>query len=375
MCGIAGYVRFAADLGADELREIALRMARAQQHRGPDDEGVWLSPDGRCALAHRRLSVIDTSSAGHQPMESSGARHCISYNGEIYNYREIRSQLETKGHRFRTQSDTEVLLAALDEFGVEAFEQLDGMYGFGRYSNTTGELLLARDPFGEKPLYTLSTPEGFAFASELEALRCVPGFDATVELSALAELLCFQYVDAPRSFYKGTCKLEPGSWLRVSREGHQETRRHFSFRPGHTPDEGRSLDDYADELEDLLVESIRRRLIADVPLGAFLSGGIDSSTIVALITRKLGLPVKTFSIGFRDSPDSEHELAAAIAKHLGTEHRERIVPPTEVQRFAELGGWLDEPNADTSCLPTYLLSQFTREEVTVAVSGDGGDEL
>ncbi len=376
MCGIAGYLRFDSDLPRQELQDRATRMARTMVHRGPDDEGVWVDPAGRCALAHRRLSIIDTSAAGRQPMSSADGGSCIVFNGEIYNYQELRPELERAGRELRTRTDTEVLIESLRLWGTEALPRLDGMYAFGLLDVASGELLLARDPFGEKPLYYIEGRRDFAFASELHALQTIPGFDDTVELGALAEYFCLQYVDAPRSFYRGVRKLPPGHWLHVDRAGRVTTGRHFSFEPDGEEGAGaRSLDALADELEEILLRAIRRRLIADVPLGAFLSGGIDSSTVVALITRRLGLPIRTFSIGFEDSPASEHVAARVVSRHLGTEHHDEVLRPEVAALLPELGARMDEPHGDASCMPTYLLSRMTRRHVTVAISGDGGDEM
>jgi asparagine synthase (glutamine-hydrolysing) len=250
------------------------------------------------------------------------------------------------------------------------------MFAFAAFDQETGQLILARDPFGEKPLYYAELPDcGLAFASELQALEKVPGVDFGVSMDSVAELLMFQYIGAPRTIYTQVKKLPPGHWL-VSYPGQApRTGRYFDFRPGAKGFDSRPIEQLADELEDILVRSLRRRLIADVPLGAFLSGGVDSSTVCALIRRKLGVPLKTYTIGFAGASESEHETARLFARHLGTEHNERIVTPQASEFLFGIGRLLDEPNADSSCLPTYLLSAFARESVTVALSGDGGDEM
>jgi asparagine synthase (glutamine-hydrolysing) len=358
------------------MREAVASMAGAMVHRGPDAHGVWADPEGRCVLGHRRLSIIDTSEAGVQPMLSAGGRRAITYNGEIYNYLDLRAELEGLGSRFRTRTDTEVLLEALANWDVAALPQLDGMFAFAMFDTLTGELFLARDAFGEKPLYyTKLHNGGVAFASELQALERCPGFDPAVDVSAMAEVLSFQYIGAPRCIYRSVKKLEPGHWLKISADGVTSTGRFFEFRPGQAGFVDRPLPDLADELEDILLRSISRRMIADVPLGAFLSGGVDSSTVCALVRKRLNRPLKTFSMGFLDEPDSEHVVARAFAEHLGTEHHEEILTPDISSFLAGIGNILDEPNADSSCLPTYLLSRFARHHVTVAVSGDGGDEM
>ena len=351
-------------------------MAEVQAHRGPDDQGIWHDMSGRCSLAHRRLSIIDTSSAGHQPMEDAHGRWVITFNGEIYNFKEVRAELEALGHHFRSRTDTEVLLDAIATWSVDALPRLDGMFAFAAFDRQSGQLVAARDPFGEKPLYYVELPTGgLAFASELQALERVPGVDLTVSPDAVAELLMFQYVGAPRTIYRQVKKLPPGHWLMASPGQLPSIRSYFQFRPGERDFDGRPIGELADELEDILVRSLRGRLIADVPLGAFLSGGLDSSTVCALIRRKLDVPLKTYSIGFDGAPQSEHRTARAFARHLGTDHHEKIVAPHASDFLYEIGRLLDEPNADSSCLPTYLLSQFARQSVTVALSGDGGDEM
>lgn len=375
MCAIAGLLNFAVRMPRERLKEMAEGMAGAMAHRGPDARGSWVSEDGRCALAHRRLSVIDLSAGADQPMRSSDGRLEIVFNGEIYNYLELRQELEGRGVRFRTQSDTEVLMEAWRLWGAAALEKFDGMFAFGLFDSKSGELVLARDPFGEKPLYYTDAGGGFAFASELHALRGVPGFSADIDLDTVLEYLLLQYINAPRTLYRCARKLPPGHYLRVNAAGGFELRRYFEFQPGGGEYRERKLDDLADELEELLLRSLRRRLVSDVPLGAFLSGGLDSSLIAALVRRKLGRPLETFSIGFAETEWSEHAFARSVAQRLGTTHRDIILDPDVVEGVAQIGRILDEPNADTSCLPVYLLSEFARRHVTVALSGDGADEL
>jgi asparagine synthase (glutamine-hydrolysing) len=377
MCGIAGLFQPAGVLADPErARSTVARMTGTMVHRGPDAEGLWADSQGRCVLGHRRLSIIDTSAAGRQPMCNADGRWVISFNGEIYNFGELRPELEAEGMPLRGRTDTEVLLQSLALWGLDALPRLDGMFAFAAFDRSSGELLLARDPFGEKPLYWCElSGGGLAFASELQALEDVPGFDAQVSVDAMAEMLMFQYIGAPRSIYRSVHKLPPGHWL-VARAGEPvRTGRYYEFRPGTHGFDQRPLAQLADELEALLVRSIRRRLIADVPLGAFLSGGVDSSTVCALIAKRMQVPLKTFSIGFKDAPESEHEAARAFARHLGCEHHDQILSP-EVGVFLDgIGKVLDEPNGDSSCMPTYLLAQFARQRVTVALSGDGGDEM
>jgi asparagine synthase (glutamine-hydrolysing) len=358
------------------MQETVVAMIGTMIHRGPDAEGVWSDPQGRCVLGHRRLSIIDTSDEGLQPRVSGDGRYVITFNGELYNYQEIRPQLEAAGVRLRGRTDTEILLEALALWGTSALERFDSQFALAMFDTRTGEVLLARDPFGEKPLYYTELPNGaVGFASELQALERLPGFDATVDVNAVAEMLAFQYIGAPRSIYSSVRKLGPGHWLKIAPDGSMQTGRYFRFEPGRSGFDSRPMADLADELEDILSRSVRRRLIADVPLGAFLSGGVDSSTACALVRRKLGLPLKTFSIGFDGAPESEHLAARAFAEHLGTDHYDEILSPSASDFLLEIGGLIDEPNADSSCLPTYLLSRFARRHVTVAISGDGGDEL
>ena len=345
-------------------------------HRGPDAQGTWIDPSGRCALGHLRLSVIDTSAAGLQPMATGDGRWLISFNGELYNFQELRPTLAAAGIRLRGRTDTEVLIESIALWGVDALPKFDGMFAFGAFDTLSGELFLARDAFGEKPLYYMQSKDGlFAFASELQALEKVPEFDGTVSIDAMAELLTFQYIGAPRSIYQCVKKLPPAHWLRISANGEIATGRYFQFRPGYTATDDRPIGDLADELEEILATNLQRRLIADVPLGAFLSGGVDLSTVCALVGRKLGLPLKSFSIGFEGARETEHLIARSFAQHLGTDHHEQILTPDASKFLLGCGALLDEPNADSSCLPTYLLSRFAREQVTVAVSGDGGDEM
>ena len=377
MCGIAGIVRSGrSSLAPPEMTALVEAMDSTIAHRGPDANGVWSDPAGRCVLGHLRLAIIDTSPAGRQPMATGDGRWQITFNGELYNFQEIRPALQAAGIALRGRTDTEVLIESIALWGTEAFTRFDGQFALGAFDTLSGELLLARDPFGEKPLYYMELPAGdFAFASELQALERLPGFDATVDIDAVAEVLSFQYIGAPRTIYGSVRKLPPAHWLRRDANGKITTGRYYQFRPGLSGFSDRPMNDLADELEDILTRSIRRRLIADVPLGAFLSGGVDSSTVCALVRRKLGLPIMTFSTGFEGAPESEHLTARAFAEHLGTDHHEEILTPNAADFLLHAGQYLDEPNGDSSCLPTYLLSRFARRHVTVAVSGDGGDEL
>jgi asparagine synthase (glutamine-hydrolysing) len=375
VCGIAGIVSKNERLAPSYLAELVKEMADCIPYRGPDDYGVWLDPDGRCSLSHRRLAIIDTSSAGHQPMVAANHRAVVTFNGEIYNFLELKPELEANGESFLTRSDTEVLLTALRSWGTDALTKLDAMFAFGYYDLDRRELLLARDIFGEKPLYYVDTPNYFAFASELHALTLMPSFDARIDAGTLAAFLGFQYVPAPKTIYASARKLPPGCFLVLGPDGEPRVNQYYQFTTSAARHSTRSLDDLADELEALLVTSLRRRLISDVPLGAFLSGGIDSSTIAALVTKKLNMSLKTFSIGFSGDANSEHFQAAETARHLGTDHYEQVLDGYPIALGTHIGSILGEPNGDSSCVPTYLVSRLARETVTVALSGDGGDEL
>jgi len=377
MCGIAGLLQPSRRaFQRAEAMGLVETMNACIAHRGPDADGVWADPDGRCTLGQRRLSIIDTSNAGTQPFSSGDGRWWITFNGEIYNFTDVRAELERAGVHFRGRTDTEVLVEAVAFWGIDALSRLDGMFAFAAYDTRTRTLIAARDPFGEKPFYyTMLASGAMAFASELQALEGLPGFDRSLSVDAVAEVLSFQYIGAPRSIYAGTRKLPPGHWMRIDAGGELQIQRYFSFRPGLGGVEHRPMADLADELEELLTASLKRRLFADVPLGAFLSGGVDSSTVCALVRRKLNLPLHTFSMGFEGAPESEHEVARLFAAHLGTVHHDQLVDPHGSDFLRNIGKVLDEPNADSSCLPTYLLSGFARQHVTVALSGDGGDEL
>jgi len=375
MCGIAGFINLSGRMSPEVIKTTVTAMADRMTYRGPDDFGVWIDGDGFCAFSHRRLSIIDTSPAGHQPMLSTDGKACITFNGEIYNFQELRKDLEAKGHQFITRTDTEVLIDAVLTYGDVVYSKLDGMYAFGLFDKETRELILARDPFGKKPIYYTSGNGYFAFASELHALAALPDFNATIDDEAIAEYLLFQYIHAPRTIYRAAKKLPPGHFLKLSANGNIVVRRHFEFNPVGSTGKNIPLDDLADELEEILIRCVKRRLISDVPLGAFLSGGVDSSTVVAVMSKILGQKVKTFSIGFEGTEESEHVFARKMAQHLNTEHNEKILTPDIYSMMTIISCALDEPNGDISCLPTYILSEFAREQVAVALSGDGGDEM
>ncbi len=358
------------------MTDIVRRMADSMTHRGPDDAGVWVDPSGICALSQRRLSILDLSPAGHQPMIWPETGDAISFNGEIYNYLEIKASLEAAGVVFKGSSDTEALLAALAREGTAALNKLDGMFAFGFWRAKERQLILARDIFGEKPLYYAQTKDFFAFASELQALRNVPELILEPDRHRIEVYLGLRYLPAPLSIYKQVSKLPPASALTLSSDGSIVIESYYRFTASSAQTSGRALDDLADELEALLEETVRSRLLtADVPVGAFLSSGVDSSLIVALAMKQANRPVKTFSIGFPDDPESEHMDAEAMARHLGCDHRTEILFSDFFDMRERIPEMQDEPMGDSSCLPTWAVSRAARREVTVALSGDGGDEL
>ena len=380
MCGIAGI------LGHDggEFSPIAARMAEAIRSRGPDDSGVWSDPKAGIALGHARLSILDLSSNGHQPMVSADGRYVVSYNGEIYNFSELRRELETGGATFRGHSDTEVLLASISRWGVEAaVQRFNGMFAFALWDRQTRTLSLGRDRLGEKPLYYGWVGATFLFASELKALRAYPDFKPEIDRGAVALLLRYNYVPAPHAIYQGMYKLPAGTLLMVSSSAASSrpvpvpywSLREVVERGVADPFAG-SDEEACTQLDHLLSESVKLRMVADVPLGAFLSGGIDSSAIVALMQAHSPRPIKTFTIGFHEAAYDEARYARNVAGHLGTDHTELYVTPAQAQAvITQLPALYDEPFADASQIPTFLVSQLARRQVTVSLSGDGGDEI
>jgi asparagine synthase (glutamine-hydrolysing) len=350
-------------------------------HRGPDDAGVWTDEDARISFAHRRLSIIDLSPAGHQPMVSQGQRYVLVYNGEVYNFPELAAELRARGTVFRGHSDTEVILEGCAAWGLAAtVERLIGMFAFALWDRQTRTLSLVRDRLGIKPVYWGQFGSLFLFASELKALRRCPGWDAELDRDSLCAYLRFSYVPAPRSIYRGVHKLEPGCILTLEGENEPKIERYWDLRQlaaqGLTDELAMDDAEIVDAFEDLISDSVRRRMIADVPLGAFLSGGIDSSLVVALMQAQSQQPVQSFTIGFNESSHNEARYANAVARHLGTDHTELYVEPGDARDvIPRLTQWWDEPFADSSQIPTYLVAELTRQHVTVALSGDGGDEL
>ncbi|WP_279614568.1 asparagine synthase (glutamine-hydrolyzing) [Rheinheimera sp. F8] len=376
MCAIAGIYNVSSDLTALEIAELVTRMAGLMAHRGPDDQGFWQSENGRCAMSHRRLSIVDTTSGGHQPMTSNDGSKVIVFNGEVYNFQELRDTLIGTGSNFKSKSDTEVLLEGLNRKGIDFLTYIDGMFGFGLFDSSNDTLLLARDAFGEKPLYYTFQNGIFAFSSELKALTLLPGFDPLITDDLISTYLAFQMIPAPYTIYHHCYKLEPGHTLRISPTGPGKPIRYAHWQSTDKLDSDASIGKKVDELHELLFNSVRRRLIADVPIGAFLSGGVDSSTTVAIMTKEFGHQVQSFSVGFKDCNESEHEDARNMANLLGSRHDDIMIDPANyVDYMKMLAAVLDEPNIDSSCVPTYFVSKLARSQVTVAMTGDGGDEM
>lgn len=380
MCGITGFIT--PNYQPAEAMHTLQRMTRALAHRGPDSEGCWQSSDGRVNLGHRRLAIVDLSPAGHQPMLSCDGSQVIVFNGEIYNFPELRRELIKGGANFRGGSDTEVLLEALGRWGIEpALKRLNGMFSFALWDQVARRLWLARDRFGEKPLYYSWQNGRFFFASELKALGQNPAFEREIDRQVVPTYLRLNYIPSPQCIFKNVRKLNPGHYLEVDMSGEERpSQPYWTLRE---MVENRTLDTRAptdpeliSDLDGLLTTAVNRRMLADVPLGAFLSGGVDSSVVVALMQKQSLRPIKTFTIGFWEANYNEAAEAARVAKHLGTEHHEYYISAREcLDVIARLPAIYDEPFADSSQIPTALVSQFTRKHVTVALSGDAGDEM
>jgi asparagine synthase (glutamine-hydrolysing) len=377
MCGIAGFLDFSGG-EAGQLRNLAQLMERAIAYRGPDAGDTFVDAPAGLALAHRRLSIVELTEAGHQPMTSADGRYVIIYNGEIYNGPEVARDLPGP---WRGRSDTEVLLEACAAWGVAAaVPRFIGMFAFGLWDRQERRLSLVRDRLGIKPLYYGRQDNLFLFGSELKALRAHPGWTPQIASNAVAAYLRLGYVPAPLSIYNGIRKLPPGHFLEVDAAGHETLTCFWDLRAhaaaGQANLDNRPEDEIIADIETLLADAVRRRMVADVPLGAFLSGGIDSSTVVALMQTQSSKPVRTFTIGFEDKRFNEAGRAAAIASHLGTDHTELILSAQQAQAVIPLLPEIfDEPFADYSQIPTYLVSRLARSAVTVSLSGDGGDEV
>jgi len=383
MCGIAGFIDTARQYGPDELRFLVTGMEMAIAHRGPDDHNCWVDAGSGVALGHRRLSIIDLSVEGRQPMMSENGDLIIVFNGEIYNFQELRSELEALGCRFRGHSDTEVMLAAFSHWGLDASaRRFNGMYAFAVWDRQQRILQLCRDRLGKKPLYYGWAGNTFLFASELKALRAHPAFAAEVDRNALALYFRFGYIPAPYTIYEGIYKLPPSTHLTVNADVRGSRGMPVPYWSARAAAEAGlqnrigNVEDALAELDGLLRSAVGLRMVADVPLGAFLSGGIDSSLIVALMQALSSRPVKTFCIGFQEQTHNEAEHARAVARHLGTEHTELILTASQALDIVpRLPQMFDEPFSDSSGIPTFLVSELARQHVTVSLSGDGGDEL
>jgi asparagine synthase (glutamine-hydrolysing) len=366
VCGIAGIVHFdGRPVDPDELRRVTDRL----KHRGPDGSGYRVF--GRAGLGHRRLAIIDLA-GGAQPLDNEDGSVWVSFNGEIYNYQELHRDLAARGHAFRTRSDTEVIVHAYEEWGEACVERLRGMFAFAIWDERQQSLFLARDRLGIKPLVYWHTPERLAFASELQGLAELDPCPSAVDLTAIDYYLELLYIPTPYTIFQGVSKLPPGHTLMVDRAGNARLRRYWQLR--FEPDHTRREQDWAEELDATLRETVRLHLLADVPVGAFLSGGIDSGLITAHMSRLTSGPVRTFTIGFEDDEYNEAPAARRLAERLGTEHHEQTVHPDHQ-------GWLPavirhhgEPFADSSAVPTFEIARVARERVTVALAGDGGDE-
>jgi asparagine synthase (glutamine-hydrolysing) len=386
MCGITGFVEVGG-FSETDARHTIEAQTKTLWHRGPDDNGIWMDPDAGVALGHRRLSILDLSPAGHQPMVSASGRYVIVLNGEIYNHLEIRERLDAaeSAPHWRGHSDTETLLASIDRWGIEfTLDMSVGMFAFGVWDRRDKVLTLARDRMGEKPLYYGWQGGSFLFASELKAMRAHPGFRPEIDRGVLEDYMRHGYIRAPQCIYRNIFKLLPGTYLQLpairSAGSLPAPRSYWSLRE--VVEQGRRDPFRGDDeeaarlLEDLLGRAVALQSIADVSLGAFLSGGIDSSLVVALMQARSSKAVKTFTIGFNETRFNEAPYARAVAQHLGTDHTELYVDSNDAMRvIPKLPVLFDEPFGDSSAIPTYLVSQLARSKVTVSLSGDGGDEI
>jgi asparagine synthase (glutamine-hydrolysing) len=371
MCGFCGVLNF--DGQAPVSKEVLAAMTATLQHRGPDDLGFYVA--GPVGLGHRRLSIIDLET-GHQPLSNEDGSVWIAYNGELYNYQEIRANLEKAGHRFATLSDTEVIVHAYEEYGADCLKMMNGMFAFALWDSRRQHLLLARDRVGIKPLYYARLPRCLVFGSEVKALLAHPQLERRLDLTALNLYLSLEYVPSPYSIFAGISKLPPGHFLMVEGEAtHLEG--YWDLELAHSePFARRSLSEYTTEVRRLLHDVVKMELVADVPVGVLLSGGIDSSAVAAMMTQASSRPVPSFSVAFDDPSFDESAHARLVAQHLGTEHHEfPLSADTALKTLPEITAGLDEPLGDSSIIPTYCLSRFTKEHVKVALGGDGGDEL
>ena len=384
MCGISGLLDTSHQLGKHQLEAAVLEMVNTLRHRGPDDSGAWADARTGIALGHRRLAIVDLSPEGHQPMLSACGRYVISFNGEVYNFEALRCELESLGYAFRGHSDTEVMLAGISQWGLySAVQRFNGMFAFALWDREERQLHLVRDRLGEKPLYYGWGGKTFLFGSELKALRAHPHFRAELNRDALCLYMRRQYIPAPYSIYEGISKVQPGMIVTINGNKPTAPPRITAYWSAQAAAERGVAEPFAgsdqeavSHLDELLRDAIKLRMRADVPLGAFLSGGLDSSTIVALMQAQSERPVQTFTIGFHEASYNEADSAKAVARHLRTAHTELYVRPEEAMAvIPRLPILYDEPFSDSSQIPTFLISQLARRDVTVSLSGDGGDEL
>ncbi|MEO8195845.1 MAG: asparagine synthase (glutamine-hydrolyzing) [Thermoanaerobaculia bacterium] len=367
MCGIVGQIERRGIV--DPAHLVAMRDSL--EHRGPDDAGLWLSADARVGLGHRRLSFLDLTSAGHQPMPSEDERLWLTLNGEIYNHRELRQQLEARGHRFRSTCDAEVVLHGYEEWGADVLERLSGMFAFGLWDEREQALFLARDRFGIKPLYYFAGDDRLLFASEAKALLAHPAVPRDVDWSAVCDYLVYRYVPSPKCIWKGLAKLPPASWLRLGRDGAITIREYWTLPPG---DRRMPFAEAAAAVDARLESAVRRHLESDVALGSFLSGGYDSSALVLYLDR-IGYRAETFAVGFAGWPGSEHPYAEQVARQFGLDHHTRILGAESVALAHRLAWTYDEPLGDISTVPTFAVSHLASRRVKAVLSGEGADEI
>ncbi len=388
MCGICGEIDFNKGITFEPIR----RMCKVLTHRGPDDQGIVFIKGNRnlevkdsseflpdenafeVALGHRRLSIIDLSTAAHQPMCNEDATAWIVFNGEIYNFQELREGLEKKGHRFKSRSDTEVILHAYEEFGVECLNHFRGMFGFAIWDSNLRRLFMARDRLGKKPLVYFSKNGQFGFASEIKALLQIPEVERKVNNDALHHYLTYQYVPSPDTIFERIKKLPPAHYLLYDSSGKIKIERYWKLDFASNKEPERDLSEWCHLIRSKLEESVKLRLISDVPLGAFLSGGVDSSLIVGIMAKLSGKPVKTFSIGFEEKEFDELSYARLVSNHFATEHHEFIVKPNAMEILPKLVWYYNEPFGDSSAIPTYYVANMTKDYVKVVLTGDAGDE-
>ena len=368
MCGIVGVLLSG---GAHVEEAHLIRMTRTLAHRGPDAEGVYCH--GPVGLGHRRLSILDLSDLGRQPLGSADGKLWITFNGEIYNFQEIRSDLMALGHRFVSQTDTEVILHAYAEWGEACLERLNGMFAFGLWDENQQSLWLVRDRLGVKPLFVAHTPHGLVFGSEIKALLASPWVSREVDHRALAYFLALNYTPAPYTLFKNVRQVMPGQWLKVTATGQVATRNYWDFCFHEGEDRGEAA--YAKELSGLLESSVSQRLVSDVPLGVFLSGGVDSSTVAWWMNHAMHEPVKSFSVHFGEKSFDEDVYAKTVAEHIGAQHHQQLVRAEAAELLPAIVAHAEEPTADSSMVAVYYLCKSAREHVTVALSGDGADEI